>query len=140
MCQELQNDYFPNRYATYLDQLSKTKLGSNLDIRKALALHGRLKHGRVDETFLSNPNLPSAPLRAFSYTQAGGAQACGHNINAVFRCPDGYPGFAGRTMPRNGGYPEFSNASANPFSNKIILMDEVRIHSFFDSAIFSGQF
>ena len=67
--------------------------------------------------------------RAFSYTQAGGRQSCGerHQINAVFKCPDGYAGgwaFApGDTNPED-GYEEYKS-DGNPFSNKVILMDEV---------------
>ena len=121
---ELRNPHFPNRYNSYLAMLDRATAGSELDTRKALALHGRLWKGRVDSRFLDDPMLPSAPLRAFSYTQAGGAQACGHNPNAVFRCPDGYAGHAGQRVARNGGYADFSNKSANPYSNKIILMDE----------------
>ena len=74
---------------------------------------------------MSHPQLPSAPLRAFSYTQAGGASSCGVRPNAVFKCPDGYAGSYPEKLPPIGGYADFKNASGNPFSNKIVLMDEV---------------
>ena len=41
------------------------------------------------------------------------------------RCPDGYSGSFPLKLPRMGGYPEFENRQANPFSNKVVLMDEV---------------
>ena len=52
--------------------------------------------------------------------------AIGPNPNAVFKCPDGYAGLyhPRRTLPRAGGYDDYE-CLGNPFSNKIILMDEV---------------
>ena len=77
--------------------------------------------------------MPSSPLRAFSYTQAGGRTACGDKVNALFKCPAGYNGnYATKKAELRGvdssgepfGYPGYSN-DGNPFSNKIVLMDEV---------------
>ena len=53
-----------------------------------------LSKGRVSQTLLDDEMMPSAPLRAFSYTQAGGVKSCGNDqqINPVFKCPDGYRG------------------------------------------------
>ena len=76
--------------------------------------------------------MPSAPLRAFSYTMAGGASSCGQRPNAVFKCPDGYAGSYPERLPPQGGYHDFRNPACNPFSNKIVLMDEVsltRLHA-----------
>jgi hypothetical protein len=78
------------RYAEYLAR--EDKLGA---VRKGLELtSGVLRSGRVRPEYLHDPLRPSAPLRAFSYTQAGGQQSCGERsqINAVFKCPDGYAG------------------------------------------------
>lgn len=75
------------RFADYLKREEKPD-----QVRKHLELPGVLRGGRVADEYLRNKLRPSAPLRAFSYTQAGGAQACGDNINAVFKCPDGYAG------------------------------------------------
>jgi len=116
---ELRNPHFPNRYAAYL------RRGGFTDARKALELSGILRNGAVAREFVEHPELPSAPLRAFSYTQAGGAASCGARPNAVFKCPDGYSGSYPERLPRNGGYDDFSNGACNPFSNKIVLMDEV---------------
>ncbi len=63
---ELREPKFPNRYANYLDAISEP------DARKGLELHGLIKMGCVPEAYLDAPALPSAPLRAFTYTQAGG--------------------------------------------------------------------
>ena len=63
---EIQRDIFPNRYAAYLDKLPDTM--RHLPTKKALELPHLLRHGRVPPEFLSDPDLPSAPLRAFSYT------------------------------------------------------------------------
>ena len=76
-------------------------------------------NGVVAPEYVSHAELPSAPLRAFSYTQAGGATSCGQRPNAVFKCPDGYSGSFPLKLPRMGGYPEFENRQANPFSNKV---------------------
>ena len=77
-----------SRYAEYLAR--EDKLGA---VRKGLELtSGILRCGRVRPEYLHDPLRPSAPLRAFSYTQAGGQQSCGDRINAVFKCPDGYAG------------------------------------------------
>jgi hypothetical protein len=119
---------------------------------------------QVHEDFLRHPELPSAPLRAFSYTMSGGAASCGQRPNAIFKCPDGYVGDYPSRLPRQGGYAgldqrarpasihalttacvssqhtcahygarssphryaDFTNVQCNPFSNKIVLMDEVR--------------
>ena len=48
--------------------------------------HSGLFKGTVKQEMLDDPDMPSAPLRAFSYTQAGGKQSCGENPNAVFAC------------------------------------------------------
>ena len=117
---ELRSPHFPNRYAAYLDGVGIA------DARKGLELRGILRKGVVHPAYLDRPNLPSAPLRAFSYTQAGGAQSCGKHVNAVFKCPDGYAGEWPRRLQRDGGYADFSNPECNPLSNKIVLMDEVR--------------
>ena len=99
-------------------------------MRDSLELKGNLKSGRVGFEFLDNPLMPSAPLRAFSYTQAGGVKATGSaaQINAVFKCPDGYAGEwhfgKGADANKEHGYDEYES-DGNPFSNKIILMDEV---------------
>lgn len=116
---ELRNPHFPNRYASYLQR------GGFGDARKALELSGILRNGAVAREFVEHPELPSAPLRAFSYTQAGGAASCGARPNAVFKCPDGYAGSYPERLPRSGGYDDFSNGACNPFSNKVVLMDEV---------------
>ena len=58
--------HFPNRYASYLET------GGFSDAKKALELSGILRNGVVAPEFVSHPALPSAPLRAFSYTMAGG--------------------------------------------------------------------
>ena len=116
---EMRNPHFPNRYADYLTR------GDFGDSKKALELTGILRNGIVAPEFVSHPDLPSAPLRAFSYTQAGGAASCGVRPNAVFKCPDGYAGSYPEKVPPMGGYPDFKNASGNPFSNKIVLMYEV---------------
>ena len=65
-----------------------------------------------------------APLRAFSYTQAGGATSCGVRPNAVFKCPDGYAGSYPERLTPLGGYADFK-CTYNPFSNKVVLLDEV---------------
>ena len=62
------------------------------DVKKLLELPGVLRNGRVHPHYLRHPDMPSSPLRAFSYTQAGGNTACGENINALFKCPAGYNG------------------------------------------------
>ena len=95
------------------------------DAKKALELTGILRNGVVLPEFLHHPELPSAPLRAFSYTMAGGASSCGQRPNAVFKCPDGYAGSYPEKLPRQGGYPDFE-CGHNPFSNKVVLMDEER--------------
>jgi hypothetical protein len=59
---------------------------------------------QVHEDFLRHPELPSAPLRAFSYTMSGGAASCGQRPNAIFKCPDGYVGDYPSRLPRQGGY------------------------------------
>lgn len=128
-------DHFPNRYATYLNalradmrlpsRLTRDKHGVPKGARKMLELGGILRKGVVEDHYVANPALPSAPLRAFSYTQAGGGASTGNFLNAVFKCPDGYAGSYPRKLRRNGGYLDFENTNFNPFSNKIILMDEV---------------
>ena len=78
------------RFAEYLQREGLTG-----DVRKGLELtNGVLRSGRVRPEYLHSEYRPSAPLRAFSYTQAGGQQSCGTRsaINAVFKCPDGYAG------------------------------------------------
>lgn len=122
---ELRSQHFPNRYAAYLAKMG-THTHGHADARKALELAGILRNGCVHDDFLAHPELPSAPLRAFSYTQAGGAASCGQRPNAVFKCPDGYAGSYPCNLPRYGGYPDFTNRAGNPFSNKIVLMDEVQ--------------
>ena len=62
---ELSNPNFPNRYQDYLQR------GGFHDSKKALELTGILRNGTVAKEFLEHPDLPSAPLRAFSYTMAG---------------------------------------------------------------------
>ena len=52
------------RYADYLTR------GGFTDARKALELPGVLRNGAVASEFVDHPEMPSAPLRAFSYTQA----------------------------------------------------------------------
>ena len=131
---ELTMEHFPNRYAAYLaalradsrlDKLSHDKHGVPKGARKMLELGGILRKGVVDDAYVADAELPSAPLRAFSYTQAGGGASTGHFLNAVFKCPDGYAGSYPNKLRRNGGYSDFCNSNHNPFSNKIILMDEV---------------
>jgi hypothetical protein len=88
---ELLNHRFPNRYAEYLQREKKLDaVRSGLELKR-----GGLMCGRVCQEFLDDPLRPSAPLRAFSYTQAGGRQTCGdrQRINAVFKCPDGVSTF-----------------------------------------------
>ena len=70
---------FPNRYADYLQRCELS------DARKGLELSGILSRGRVDPRYILEPDLPSAPLRAFNYTEAGGGKTCGKHINAVFK-------------------------------------------------------
>ena len=115
---ELRSSKLPNRYADYLER------GGFADARRGLELPGVLRNGCVPDDFLRHPSLPSAPLRAFSYTQAGGAASCGQRPNAVFKCPDGYAGGYPERVPPQGGYDDI-RCGYNPFSNKIILMDEV---------------
>ena len=115
---ELRNPHFPNRYAAYLET------GGFGDAKKALELSGILRNGVVAPEFVAHPDLPSAPLRAFSYTMAGGAASCGARPNAVFKCPDGYAGCYPEKLERQGGYADFA-CGHNPFSNKIVLLDEV---------------
>ena len=136
---ELQKPHFPNRYADYLGRLQRIGAATGmveLPARKALELPHILRHGRVPDEFLHAADLPSAPLRAFSYTQAGGSASCGKVgcINALFKCPDGYDGgYPRKTVPRGrsrlpgdptqwvpNGYEDFNNAEHrhNPFSNK----------------------
>ena len=132
---ELMMEHFPNRYAKYLDmlqadsrlpsRLTRDKHGVPKGARKILELGDILRKGVVDDHYVAHPELPSAPLRAFSYTQAGGGASTGNFINAVFKCPDGYAGSYPRKLRRSGGYLDFENTNFNPFSNKIILMDEV---------------
>ena len=43
---------------------------------------------------------------------------------AVFKCPDGYAGSYPERVERQGGYEDFT-CGHNPFSNKIVLLDEV---------------
>ena len=120
---ELRDPRFPNRYAQYLDLLGS----AGADAKRALNLPGIMRRGRVKPEYRNHPLLPSAPLRAFSYTTAGGMSAIGPNPNAVFKCPDGYSGSYRPTAkePRFGGYTDYENLG-NPFSNKVILMDEVQ--------------
>ena len=125
---ELLNHRFPNKYADYLQREGKLD-----DVRSSLELkRGGLLCGRVRKEYLDDPLRPSAPLRAFSYTQAGGRQVIGERrrINAVFKCPDGYAGdwcFGSAGHENSGrsedGYEEYQS-DGNPFSNKIVLMDE----------------
>ena len=123
---ELLNAKFPNRYAEYVQR--DKPVGT---VRKGLELAGALRCGRVLEEYLEDEERPSAPLRAFSYTQAGGTQSCGDGsaINAVFKCPAGYAGRwnygPGEVNPCD-GYEEFHTERAdeeyngNPFSNKVL--------------------
>ena len=132
---ELRDDKFPNRYARYLDRLEDAQRTSyrraaQADAKKSLELGGILQKGCVTREYLRHDILPSAPLRAFTYTQAGGAASCGEHPNAIFKCPDGYAGSynpqrRSGPLPRSGGYSDFVH-HGNPFSNKIVLMDEVR--------------
>ena len=122
---ELLNHRFPNRYADFLQREGKLdEVRSNLELKG-----GGLMCGRVRKEFLNDEQRPSAPLRAFSYTQAGGRMTCGdrHRINPVFKCPDGYGGGwcygPGKTHSDEDGYEEYES-DGNPLSNKIILMDE----------------
>ena len=127
----------------------------NPNPNQALELSGILRNGVVAPEFVAHPDLPSAPLRAFSYTMAGGAASCGARPNAVFKCPDGYAGCYPEKLerqvstdpnpdpdpnpnsnpdpdpnpnpnsnPNQGGYEDFT-CGHNPFSNKIVLLDEV---------------
>lgn len=123
---------------SYSEYLKRGEFG---DARKALELSCILRNGVVPSEvsscflqpayyvadlidnsysfqFVNHPDLPSAPLRAFSYTMAGGAASCGARPNAVFKCPDGYAGSYPEAVPRMGGYDDFI-CSGNPFSNKI---------------------
>ena len=138
---ELQKPHFPNRYATFLERLqahAASRSEQQLPARKALELPHILRHGRVPDEFLNDPELPSAPLRAFSYTMAGGSASCGKvgHINALFKCPDGYAGGYPRRVARGhsrptghpsdappvpDGYGDYDNEEHrhNPFSNKV---------------------
>ena len=105
---ELQKPAFPNRYASYLQCVRRygaDERTRTLPARKVLELPHILRHGRVPNEFLRDPALPSAPLRAFSYTQVGGSAACGKvgGINALFKCPDGYAGGYPRKVKRGVG-------------------------------------
>ena len=82
---------------------------------------------------------PPALPPAFVVAQVGGSASCGKvgGINALFKCPDGYAGAYPRKVKRGeskidgqrvpDGYTDFDTEEHrhNPFSNKIILMDEV---------------
>ena len=69
---ELRKAELPNRYSTYLDKvgLPQRFATGGSPTKKALELQGILKKGRVAQPYLDLPERPSAPLRAFSYTQA----------------------------------------------------------------------
>ena len=73
---ELSNPHFPNRYHDYLQR------GGFHDSKKALELTGILRNGTVAREFLDHPDLPSAPLRAFSYTMAGVSSAGSARVGA----------------------------------------------------------
>ncbi|KAL3928708.1 MAG: hypothetical protein SGPRY_002276 [Prymnesium sp.] len=125
---ELIDPKFPNRYAEYLARADKlTKVRKGLELTS-----GILRSGRVRPEYLYDSLRPSAPLRAFSYTQAGGQQSCGDRsqINPVFKCPDGYAGcwnYGPGEHHVTDGYADFvDKQDGNPFSNKIVLMDEVQ--------------
>ena len=100
---ELMNPKFPNRFESFL--IKNKLLGENMAaMRSALEMssdkmkhvvvgrgsngrgHSGLFKGTVKEEMLHDEHMPSAPLRAFSYTQAGGKQSCGDKPNAVFAC------------------------------------------------------
>ena len=145
---ELQKPHFPNRYASYLERLqtlAAARSEQQLPARKALELPHILRHGRVPDEFLNDPELPSAPLRAFSYTMAGGSASCGKvgHINALFKCPDGYAGGYPRRVARchsrpkghpsneppvPDGYGDYDNEEHrhNPFSNKVRAVEGYR--------------
>ena len=107
------------RFADYLQREGKLDdVRANLELKR-----GGLLCGRVRKELLDDPLKPSAPLRAFSYTQAGGRQTCGdkHRINPVFKCPDGYAGswaYAPGECDNEDGYEDYES-DGNPFSNKI---------------------
>ena len=54
----------------------------------------------MPEEYLHSGQLPSAPLRAFSYTQAGGSASCGKVgcVSAIFKCRN--PSAIHHAMPR----------------------------------------
>lgn len=74
----------------------------------------------VSHLFSSLPFLTNAD-RMFSPSHIllmSGASSCGLRPNAVFKCPDGYPGGYPDRLMRQGGYDDFE-CEGNPFSNKI---------------------
>ena len=76
---ELRNPRFPNRYAQYLDMLDSGPSASTFEAKPALELKGILRRGVVRADYRAHPRLPSAPLRAFTYTMAGGRSSIGDN-------------------------------------------------------------
>jgi hypothetical protein len=130
--------HLPHRYSAYLDLLPAAG-HEGFDTKRALELAGHVRKGCVRPENLEYDALPSAPLRAFSYTTAGGRSSIGDSPNAIFKCPDGYTGSYSAykcarhcnpednyRIPRDGGYDDWEYFDGNPFSNKIILMDEAR--------------
>ena len=99
---ELMSPKFPNRFASFLIknklqgenmaamrsalEMSNDKMKRVVDGRANGRGHSGLFRGTVKQEMLDNLDMPSAPLRAFSYTQAGGKQSCGEKPNAVFAC------------------------------------------------------
>lgn len=107
----LSEEKFPNRYATFLRheklqvvleegethstavQLEHTRdvLELKAEKLKSLGKGYGLKRGRVHKDMIANKTMPSAPLRAFTYAQAGTKTSCGPDgqTNAVFKyaCP-----------------------------------------------------
>ena len=96
---ELMNPKFPNRFANFL--IENKLQGENMAaMRSALEMsndkmkrvvggrangrgHSGLFKGTVKQEMLDDPDMPSAPLRAFSYTQAGGKQSCGDSYSVI---------------------------------------------------------
>lgn len=94
--------FFPNRYKTWLERKlgpGKAKPSNLKAVIDALAMKGRLRHA-------GKPGELVAPLRAYRYTIAGGS--------TVF----------GRRGPTDPVFKRMYDGR-NPYSNKIIIMDEV---------------
>ena len=103
---EVLKEHVPNRYAHFMGKVKhshekadgeptwdpksdpRSALALDANILKSLGTGFGLREGKVNNKMINDEQMPSAPLRAFSYTQAGGSTSCGvdKQINAVFKC------------------------------------------------------